>query len=115
MQSPRFTHSLEHGAVVMLYDPCVLESPRLAENLRTLNRTVRECLRRHVITPYKGMRQPFALVTYGCVLLMDTVSEDMASLFITNTAFKVHLLNFLISTSPKPSFKKKWRVLVLLV
>ena len=92
----------------MLYDPCVLEeSPGLAESLRALNRTVRDCLRRHVITPYKGMPQPFALVTYGCVLLMDTVSEDLASLFITNTALKVNLLELLTPVSVKPSFFKK--------
>ena len=42
----RWLHNIEHGAVVMLYDPCTLES-----EVNKLKRIVRTCIKKHIITP----------------------------------------------------------------
>ena len=42
----RWLHNIEHGAVVMLYDPCVLDS-----EVDKLRKIVRSCIKKHVITP----------------------------------------------------------------
>ena len=42
----RWLHNIEHGAIIMLYDPCVLHSE--VEKLRNI---VRSCIKKHVITP----------------------------------------------------------------
>ena len=42
----RWLHNIEHGAIIMLYDPCVLQSE--VEKLRNI---VRSCIKKHVITP----------------------------------------------------------------
>ena len=42
----RWLHNIEHGAVVMLYDPCTLES-----EVNKLKRIVRSCIKKHIITP----------------------------------------------------------------
>ena len=42
----RWLHNIEHGAVIMLYDPCVLQSE--VQKLRDL---VLGCTRKYVITP----------------------------------------------------------------
>ena len=42
----RWLHNIEHGAVVMLYDPCVLDS-----EVNKLRKIVRSCIKKHVITP----------------------------------------------------------------
>lgn len=42
----RWLHNIEHGAVIMLYDPCVLQS-----ELEKLRKIVRGCIRKHIITP----------------------------------------------------------------
>lgn len=43
----RWLHSLEHGAVVMLYHPCANN-----DEINTLKKLVKKCLYRHIITPY---------------------------------------------------------------
>ncbi|XP_076434876.1 uncharacterized protein LOC143274824 isoform X2 [Babylonia areolata] len=64
----RWLHSLEHGAVVMLYHPCA--DPGEVSALRDL---VRSCLRRHIISPYRLLPPdtPLALLTWGCRLMMS--------------------------------------------
>ena len=42
----RWLHNIEHGAVVMLYDPCTLEA-----EVNKLKRIVRSCIKKHIITP----------------------------------------------------------------
>ncbi|GAV04227.1 hypothetical protein RvY_14539 [Ramazzottius varieornatus] len=79
----RWIHSLEHGAVVMLYHPCA--NMVQVDKLRTL---VRGCLRRHLITPYNKLPRstPMALLTWGCKLLMNVVDERVAVEFIKTHA-----------------------------
>ncbi|XP_048742632.1 uncharacterized protein LOC125656087 [Ostrea edulis] len=79
----RWVHSLEHGAVVMLYHPCAKK-----EEVDKLKAIVEGCLRRHVITPYKSLplAEPFALVTYKCRLTMNYVDEDAVVRFIKEHA-----------------------------
>lgn len=46
----RWLHSVEHGAVVMLYHPCAPVG--FVEKLKKL---VRDCLRKHIISPYRQL------------------------------------------------------------
>ncbi|XP_060592321.1 uncharacterized protein LOC132747027 [Ruditapes philippinarum] len=75
----RWVHSLEHGAVVLLYHPCMADKPELAA-LRSL---VRDCLGKHIITPYRHITRnmPYALLTYEHGLLIGlfrpTQEEDV--------------------------------------
>jgi len=75
----RWSHNIEHGAVVMLYHPCT--DPSLVDKLKKI---VKGCIRKHIITPYHGLteKQPLALVAWGCRLLMSTVDFDIVVKFI---------------------------------
>jgi len=42
----RWLHNIEHGAVIMLYDPCALDS-----EVQKLKKIVQGCIKKHVITP----------------------------------------------------------------
>ncbi|XP_058789533.1 uncharacterized protein LOC131663254 [Phymastichus coffea] len=79
----RWLHSLEHGAVVMLYHPCAnsLEIERL-------KKLVKGCLRRYIISPNNLLdeQRPLALLTWGCKLTMSHVDEEMAKQFIQDNA-----------------------------
>nr|XP_050849830.1 uncharacterized protein LOC127063748 isoform X3 [Vespula vulgaris] len=48
----RWLHSMEHGAVVMLYHPCA--NPLEVKRLKSL---IKGCLRRHIITPYNLLEE----------------------------------------------------------
>ncbi|XP_018396394.1 PREDICTED: uncharacterized protein LOC108774724 isoform X1 [Cyphomyrmex costatus] len=48
----RWLHSLEHGAIVMLYHPCA--NPSEVKRLKNL---VSKCLWRHIITPYSYLEE----------------------------------------------------------
>lgn len=79
----RWVHSLEHGAVALLYHPCMQRSPELA----ALKSLVRDCLGKHVITPYRKIpfNMPFALLTYKHARLMglfDPQSEHDVDIII---------------------------------
>ncbi|XP_045171785.2 uncharacterized protein LOC123533892 isoform X2 [Mercenaria mercenaria] len=65
----RWVHSLEHGAVALLYHPCMREEPELA----ALKSLVRDCLGKHVITPYRNipLHMPYAVLTYKHGLLIS--------------------------------------------
>ncbi|KAG8037631.1 hypothetical protein G9C98_005842 [Cotesia typhae] len=79
----RWIHSLEHGAVVMLYHPCANKN-----QVNLLRKLVTQCLRRHVITPYAELDEarPFALVTWGCRLTMSTINPYIVKNFILTKA-----------------------------
>ncbi|OWA51640.1 hypothetical protein BV898_16116 [Hypsibius exemplaris] len=79
----RWLHNLEHGAVALLYNPCA--DPVEIDKLRKL---VTGCLRRHVITPYNKLPRatPFALVTWGCKLMMASADIERATMFIQTHA-----------------------------
>ena len=99
----RWLHNIEHGAIIMLYDPCVLQSE--VEKLRNI---VRSCIKKHVITPTTFLSpekvctnismsihkfvcfsfilllsfQPMALITWGCRLEFSYVDEEEIKEFI---------------------------------
>ncbi|KAK5644387.1 hypothetical protein RI129_005687 [Pyrocoelia pectoralis] len=79
----RWLHNLEHGALVMLYHPCA--DTRETQYLKNI---VRNCLYRHIITPYASLTEerPLALVTWGHSLEMSKVDIVTVVNFIaTNT------------------------------
>ncbi|KAK0085169.1 hypothetical protein PV325_005666 [Microctonus aethiopoides] len=79
----RWLHSLEHGAIVMLYHPCA--NPLEVQRLKDL---VTKCLRRHVITHYNQLEinRPLALIAWGCRLTMSYVDEEFVTRFIKKRA-----------------------------
>jgi len=81
----RWLHSLEHGAIVMLYHPCA--NPLEVERLRNL---VSKCLWRHVITPYSYLdeKYPLALLSWGCRLTMSYVNPTVVTRFIRKRALR---------------------------
>ncbi|XP_071652646.1 uncharacterized protein [Temnothorax longispinosus] len=81
----RWLHSLEHGAIVMLYHPCA--NPLEVERLKNL---VSKCLWRHVITPYSYLdeERPLALLSWGCRLTMSYVNPTVVRRFIQTRALR---------------------------
>ncbi|XP_069690765.1 uncharacterized protein [Periplaneta americana] len=81
----RWVHSLEHGAVVMLYHPCANQL-----EVNRLRHLVIRCLRRHIITPHALLdeERPLALVTWGCRLTMSTVQPGIVQNFIKQHALQ---------------------------
>ncbi|XP_017880005.1 uncharacterized protein LOC108624905 [Ceratina calcarata] len=81
----RWLHSLEHGAIVMLYHPCA--NPLEVNSLKTL---LRGCLRRHIISPYNMLdeHRPLALVAWGCRLTMSYVDPKVVIEFIRDHALR---------------------------
>lgn len=79
----RWLHTIEHGGIVMLYDPCA--EPVLVNRLRKL---VTGCFRKHVITPYTllSRERPLALVAWGCSLEMAVVNDEEVKTFIKEHA-----------------------------
>ena len=56
----------------------------------------KSCLRKILITPYRQMKQQFAIVTYGCRLMMNSFDPEAAHEFI-----KSHALVDAPETTPK--------------
>ncbi|EFA09580.1 uncharacterized protein LOC658689 [Tribolium castaneum] len=81
----RWVHNLEHGAVVMLYHPCADQN-----EVNFLRKLVKNCLYRHVITPYNllSAERPLALVTWGHRLEMSKVAPEIVVDFIRKHALK---------------------------
>ncbi|CAB0038831.1 unnamed protein product [Trichogramma brassicae] len=101
----RWLHSLEHGAIVMLYHPCANKM-----EVEKLKKIVKGCLRRHIITPYNLLDddrvscikfffkfsmqfihefffiQPLALLSWGCRLTMAHVNKNIVTQFIREKA-----------------------------
>ncbi|KAL0124369.1 hypothetical protein PUN28_006298 [Cardiocondyla obscurior] len=81
----RWLHSLEHGAIVMLYHPCA--NPLEVERLKNI---VNKCLWRHIITPYSYLNEdrPLALLSWGCKLTMSYVNPTVVKRFIQKKALR---------------------------
>lgn len=79
----RWLHNLEHGAIILLYHPCVNQA-----ELNRLRSIVANCLYRHVITPYNKLSEtrPLALVSWGSKLEMNFVDVQTAVSFIKTHA-----------------------------
>ncbi|KAH3890696.1 hypothetical protein DPMN_014781 [Dreissena polymorpha] len=89
----RWVHSLEHGAVALLYNPCTFNS----RDIDVIKGVVRGCIWKHVITPYKHIPEnmPYALLTYGHMRLLNhfrgEVTQQEVKLvtdFIKDTALR---------------------------
>jgi len=96
----RWLHSIEHGAIVMLYHPCAPKE--LVDQLRKI---VVGCLRKHIIAPstrFTSKKHPLTLVAWLCRLTMATVNKKEVEDFI-----RLRALLWLEGTYPKDgSFKK---------
>lgn len=81
----RWVHTLEHGAIVAAYHPCV--NKRQLDEFRKL---VKKCLYRHIITPYEKLdaQRPFALIAWGQSLEMSVVNKDVIVVFIRMSALQ---------------------------
>jgi len=75
----RWLHNIEHGAVVMLYDPCVIHT-----EVDKLKKIVRGCIKKHIITPttFLTPERPLALIAWGCKLEMSKVDLGEVTKFI---------------------------------
>lgn len=81
----RWLHNVEHGAVIMLYDPCVLDT--MVEKLKGI---VKKCLPKHVITSttFLSVERPLALIAWGCRLEMSYIDEQEVVQFIRKYGMK---------------------------
>ncbi|KAG1656038.1 hypothetical protein GQR58_024189 [Nymphon striatum] len=79
----RWLHNVEHGAVVLLYHPCVMKYV-----LEKAKNIVRNCLWKHIITPYNQLSTfwPISLVAWGRRLDMNSVNKDIVVDFIKSYA-----------------------------
>lgn len=79
----RWIHSLEHGAIVMLYHPCAMEPE--VERLRAM---VKSCLYRYVITASKRPTRdlPLVLLAWGRSFEMSIADEIQVIKFIRENA-----------------------------
>lgn len=48
----RWLHNIEHGAVIMLYDPCAINF-----EVEKLKKIVKSCIKKHIITPTTFLSQ----------------------------------------------------------
>ena len=81
----RWLHNIEHGAVIMLYDPCVLDS-----EVRKLKKLVQGCIKKHVITPTTFLsRERVSLTSSG----LDHVFASTIEIYyvLTMTCLYSHL------------------------
>lgn len=81
----RWLHNIEHGAVVMLYNPCTVASA-----VNKLKDIVKNCIKKHIITPSQLLKpdRPLALVAWGCRLTMSEVNFEEVTDFIRNKGLK---------------------------
>lgn len=56
----------------------------------------KSCLRKILVTPYRKMRQQFAIVTYGCRLMMNSFDPEAAYQYLVK-----HALRDAPETTPK--------------
>lgn len=81
----RWLHNIEHGAIILLYHPCVDQT-----ELNKLRKLVKQCIYRHIITPYPQLtkERPLALATWAASLEMNKVDLALAKHFIQEYALK---------------------------
>lgn len=96
----RWVHSIEHGAVALLYHPCMRES----QDLNDLKQIVRGCLKKHIITPYRNLpdTHPLAVITYRHGLLLSHFAE-------TDMLQYVEVIDFIKTYAQKAPERKENR------
>lgn len=73
-----FVHSLEHGAIGILYDPQQVE----AETIGAIESLVDEFDQRTIAAPYSGMETAVTLTSWGELLRLDDFDEAVARDYI---------------------------------
>ena len=72
IQNELFVHSLEHGAVGILYDPQQVEVDRI----RAIEALVGEYDERTISAPFPGMETPITATSWGRMMRVDEYDED---------------------------------------
>ncbi len=73
-----FVHSLEHGAIGILYDPQQVE----VDDIGAIESLVGEFDQRTIAAPYSGTETPVTLTSWGEVLRLDDFDEAVARDYI---------------------------------
>ena len=74
-------HTMEHGAVVLYFQPDVFTTEEVAE-LRVLGSAILRDGKRFVLTPNRQISQPIALASWGRLLALDRVEEQTVLDFV---------------------------------
>uniref|UniRef100_T1J6D3 DUF3105 domain-containing protein n=1 Tax=Strigamia maritima TaxID=126957 RepID=T1J6D3_STRMM len=79
----RWSHNIEHGAVVMLTHPCA--HPKSVEKLKKI---VKSCMWKHIISTSNQVPvdRPLVLIAWGCRLRMSYIDEKLVKNFIQTYA-----------------------------
>jgi hypothetical protein len=77
----RSLHSMEHGAVLMVYDPDWLAAGPVAE-LQTIANDLLDTGKRIVMAPSRRLQGPLALASWGNLLNLNVVEEDTIRGFV---------------------------------
>lgn len=72
-----FVHTLEHGAVAVLYDPTLD-----AEEIAAIEEIVGDFDSHTLSAPYTGMPEPIAVVSWSRMMRLDSVDEDAIRAYI---------------------------------
>jgi len=94
----RWVHNLEHGGIVFLYncpDGCGTDATALSQITTFVGRHEQA-----LITPYAGMKQKFAVVSWGHRLVSDCIDAEAAAAFY---AVHVNRAPESITSNPDPS------------
>lgn len=94
----RWLHAAEHGAMVFLYDSCLSEETlcQLRQYITSVGEKLQPDLYeldeggraeadkfRYVLSPYKNLRRPIAIVTWGFTFYSSCMNEPAMDAFIT--------------------------------
>ena len=74
-------HTMEHGAVVLYYQPLVVDAETVGEMRLAASQLLREGARL-ILTPSTRIGTPVAIASWGRLLLMDEFEEDTLRGFI---------------------------------
>ena len=74
-------HTMEHGAIVLYYQPLVLDAEAVGEMRLAASQLLREGARL-ILTPSTRIGTPVAIASWGRLLLMDEFEEDTLRGFI---------------------------------
>ncbi len=74
-------HTMEHGAIVLYYQPLVLDAEAVGEMRLAASQLLREGARL-ILTPSTRIGTPVAIASWGRLLLMDEFEEDTLRDFI---------------------------------
>jgi len=94
----RWLHAAEHGAMIFLYDPCISEQTlcQLRQYITSVGAKLQPDLYetdtggraeadafRYVLSPYKNLRKPIAIISWGFSFFSSCVNQPGMDAFIT--------------------------------